>query len=128
MTEENRIDPNYKGLADGKGERNQVDQAASATQHELLELAPGELWAHRASQRVDRVDGNEGEFTVEAANRPATDNGSQRDFTLAEAGSPGEVTDNIELPKRMQEGVTTRYEVTDRNLDFDGEFGYPTPT
>lgn len=128
MTEENRIHPNYQGLADGKGERRQPENAASATQHELMELAPGELWAHRVSQRVQRVGGNQGEFTAEAASPTTAGNGSERDFTLAEAGSPEEVTDNIELPKRIQDGVTTRYEVTDRNLDFDGEFGYPTPT
>ncbi len=29
---------------------------------------------------------------------------------------------------RIQQGITTEYEVTDRNLDFDGEEGYPTPT
>lgn len=120
MSEENRIHPNYQGLADGKGERNPPGNTASATQHELIELAPGELWSHRAAQRADRVGGNQGEFTVE--------DGSERDFTLTEAGSPEEVTDNIELPKRIQAGVTTRFEVTDRNLDFDGEFGYPTPT
>ncbi|MFZ5827632.1 MAG: hypothetical protein ACOY94_25290 [Bacillota bacterium] len=128
MTEENRIHANYRGLADGKGERNQPENAVSATQHELMELAPGELWAHRVSQRVDRVGGNQGEFTVAGAEDPAAGDGGERDFTLAEAGSPEEVTDNVELPKRIQEGVTTRFEVTDRNLDYDGEFGYPTPT
>ncbi|MFZ5815673.1 MAG: hypothetical protein ACOY93_10285 [Bacillota bacterium] len=128
MTDRNRIDPRYRGLADGKGERKEPGNALSATQHELMELAPGELWAHRASQRVQRVGGNEGEFTAEGANRPATVEGAEREFTLAEAGPRGTVTDNEQLPDRIQAGITTRHEVTDRDLDFEGEEGYPTPT
>jgi len=31
-------------------------------------------------------------------------------------------------PNRIARGITRKYEVTDRNLDFDGEDGYPTPT
>lgn len=124
MTDQNRINPNYRGLADGKGERREPQNAVSDTQHELMELAPGELWAHRGTQRDYRVGGNVGDFTA-AAENPGD---GQQDFTLAEAGSPEEVTDNVQLPRRIQEGVTTRFEVTDRNLDYDGEFGYPTPT
>lgn len=123
MTDQNHIAPNYRGLADGKGERQQPVNAVSDTQHELLELAPGERWAH------NRVRGpRELKFSEEGAAQAIANEGSGRDFTLAEAGAPDEVTDNTELPKRIPEGITTKYEVTDRRLDHDGEFGYPTPT
>lgn len=52
--------------------------------------------------------------------------GANRDFTIAQAGQ--NVIDNDQLPQRIQKGITRKYEVTDRRLDHDGEFGYPTPT
>lgn len=110
MTDENRVQPNYQEMADARRERPNVDEAVSATQQQLLEMPPGERWAHEAAQRVQRVGGNQG------------------DFTLEEAGRPADVTDNTQLPERIQQGITTKYPVTDRNLDVDGEEGYPTPT
>jgi hypothetical protein len=121
MSDQNHIAPAYQEMADLKKERRHTGDAASPTQQQLLEMSEGERWAHEAAQRVDRAGGNQGDFTAAAESDTA-------DFTVAEAGPIGTTTDLSQMPQRIQQGITTRYENTDRRLDYDGEFGYPTPT
>jgi hypothetical protein len=99
MTDPNGTASNDQEMARLKKDRPEAGNAVSPTQEQLLDMNPGERWAHEAAQAVDRAGGNQGQFT-----------------------------DNAQLPRRVQQGITSQYEVTDRQLDYDGEFGYPTPT
>jgi len=102
---ENRIQQNYQGMVGVARNEAGGAEAKSETQRQLQQMAPGEQWAHAAAARSNRVGGNEGHFTLTS-------------------GVESAVLDNGEMPS----GITRKYEVTDRNLDFEGEEGYPTPS
>lgn len=59
MADGRRVNPRYRGLADGKGEREPAAGARSDTQYEIMELAPGERWGLEATQDAYRAGGNE---------------------------------------------------------------------
>lgn len=94
-----RIRRKYLGTPDGSAPGA---SGQSETQKQLEEMRAGERWAFEAASRANRVGGNEGHFVIDD---PA-------------------VTDNGEMPG----GVPRSFAVTDRNLDFEGEEGYPTPS
>lgn len=122
MQDQEHIAPQYEELVT-MTQRRQVTNAVSDTQAELMELTPGERWAHEAASQHDDFP-NHG--NPEANNKGPLHLGENRNFTVTQAGN--NVVDNAELPDRIEAGITTEHEVTDRRLDHDGEFGYPTPS
>lgn len=59
MTEESRIAPQYREMAQMSEERPAVPDAVSETQRQLLQMRSGERWSHEAARRVQNTGGNE---------------------------------------------------------------------